>query len=341
MLQIFWMRDHNIPNAITDSERGSHLASYLRADAAEDGLNFLTPEVYLLALRELVLLSESDAAVDIDRLVANSLSSQPLVVNVLGPLALDLKLASRVFRQILPHFVRSVEKVTFEHSPGRRDIRFLNDRSAVDSAVYVITPTGERGIVYVEMKYSEDMSGPAARWRDRYDEALKEVHLYKDPSSPVLRSIPIEQLAREHMLSQLAVDNGVTPRALFVGIGPRLNRRVSAAFMVYANELLPVGDSDRSRVGFRHFTLEALIDAIDVAGDQVTADRLWQRYCNFQRIYDAALNVLAPKLSAEVAANASSAASADVKTNGARKRAAQEGRTNTGSGAAPEGSTHA
>lgn len=55
--------------------------------------------------------------------------------------------------------------------------------------------------------------------------------------------------------------------------------------------------ADWTRVGFRHFTLEAVIDAIDVAGDQETANRLWQRYCNFQRVYDAALAVIAPKTS--------------------------------------------
>jgi hypothetical protein len=295
MLQIFWMRDHGVANAIPSDERSTHLGSYLSPEAAEAGLNFLSPNIHLLALREM-LLREEDAAIDEDRLVANSLSSQPLVFNAFGPLALDVKLATKVFRQLLPDFVQTVERITFEHSPGRRDTRFLADRSAFDAAVYVKTPQGDAAVVYIEMKYSEDMSGPPARWRERYDQALHEVRLYKDPCSPILRSVPIEQLAREHMLGQLAVDNGVTPRAMFIGFGPRLNRRVNAAFMVYANELLPVDESDRSRVAFRHFTLEAFVDAIDVAGDQDTADRLWQRYCNFQRIYDAVLSVLAPKL---------------------------------------------
>src|SRR6202012_276228 len=67
MLQIFWMRDNNISNAISDGERDTHLGSYLSADAAEAGLNFLTPELHLLALRELLLLREEDAAVDEDR----------------------------------------------------------------------------------------------------------------------------------------------------------------------------------------------------------------------------------------------------------------------------------
>ena len=94
----------------------------------------------------------------------------------------------------------------------------------------------------------------------------------------------------------------IVPRAMFIAIGPRLNRRVQAAFRVYANELLPIDGTDPTRVAFQHFTLEAFIDAIDVAGDQDTADRLWQRYCNFQRIYDAALNVLAPETSIRKAA---------------------------------------
>jgi hypothetical protein len=292
MLQILWMRDRGIPNAI-DGEPNSHLGSYLRADAAEAGQNFLTPSVHFLALREM-LLREENAAIDEDRLIANSLSSMPLVFNAFGPMAIDVKLATKIFRQLIPHFAHSVESIAFEHSPGRRDDRFLADRSAFDVAVHVKTPEGDAGIVYVEVKYTEDMAGPAARWRDRYDEALKEVRLYKNPDSPILRSAPIEQLMREHALAQLAVDNGVVPRAMFIAIGPRLNRRANAAFVVYANELLPLDETDQTRVAFQHFTLEALIDAIDVAGDQTTADALWQRYCNFQRVYDAALSVLAP-----------------------------------------------
>ena len=321
ILQIFFMRDHGITNAIPHDKPNTHLGSYLSPEAAEAGLNFISPEIHLLALREM-LLREEDAAIDEDRLVANSLSSQPLVFNAFGPLALDVKLAGKVFRQLLPDFVQSVEKVTFEHSPGRRDDRFLADRSAFDVAIHVKTPEGEPGIVYAELKYSEDMTGPPARWRERYDQALKEVRLYQDPESPILRSIPIEQLMREHALAQLSVDNGVTPRAMFIGIGPRLNRRVQAAFVIYANELLPIEETDRSRVAFRHFTLETFIDAIDVAGDQSTADRLWQRYCNFQRIYDAALHVLAPKLNANTVAGSSSGEPAE-RASAARKRVKQ------------------
>ncbi|WP_157790872.1 PGN_0703 family putative restriction endonuclease [Bradyrhizobium elkanii] len=328
LLQILWMRDQDIPNAAVE-ERGAHLGSYLRADAAESGRNFISPQVHLLALREL-LLREEDAAIDEDRLITNTLSSMPLVFNAFGPLALDTKLATAVFRQMLPEFVHSVERIAFEHSPGRRDDRFLADRSAFDVAVHITTPDGEAGIVYAEVKYSEEMTGPVARWRERYDQALKEVRLYKNPDSAILRSPPIEQLMREHMLAQLSVDNGITPRAMFIGIAPRLNRRASAAFRVYANELLPVANDDPTRVRFQHFTLETLIDSIDVAGDRETADQLWKRYCDFQRVYDAALAVIAPKAPCSEPPNSATAKpAADAKSKmrprkaGSRTRRAQ------------------
>jgi hypothetical protein len=342
LLQVLYLSDHGIDTASADGERASHLASHLSADAAEAGLNFHSEKLYLLALKELLLMREEDAAVDEDRLLSNPLSSMPLAVNLFGPFALDTKLGAKVLRQLLPDFVHSVQRVVWEHSPGRKDPRYLSDRTAFDLAIHCATPQGEPGIVYVEVKLSEDLLGPVARWRDRYDEALREVKLYKDPDSPILRSAPIEQLFREHALAQKSVDNGVVPRAMFIAIGPRLNRRVQAAFKVYANELLPVDPADTARVAFRHFTLEAVIDAIDVAGDRDTADRLWQRYCNFQRIYEAALKVLAPKFSSEAAANASRAAiSPGLGADGVQKRIKQQNAADGQPTGAGEAGAHA
>ena len=97
------MRDNDIPNATTDGERGSHLASYLRADAAEEGRNFLNPEIHLLALRELLLLREEDAAVDEDRLLINSVSSMPASLeSAIGPFsACHSSLPAESFQVIL------------------------------------------------------------------------------------------------------------------------------------------------------------------------------------------------------------------------------------------------
>jgi hypothetical protein len=171
------------------------------------------------------------------------------------------------------------------------------------------------------LKYTESLDHATKPWKPRQLEALKEVGLYKDPDNPILRAGPLEQLSREHMTAALAVLNGAVPRACFVGIGPCLNRRVQAAFRVYANELLPIDGADKARVPFQHFTLEAFIDAIDVAGAQETAERLWQRYCNFQRIYDASLSILAPKLGSSTVSSLSNAMSTDAQMVEDRKHA--------------------
>lgn len=293
LLQCLWLKDRAIPTGHHvrgdgDDAITMELHSYLSRDAARAGLNFLSPEIHAFVRREL-LMREEGAAIDEDRLFGNALSSMPLVFNLFGPMALDLNLATAALRQLLPGFVHQVTGFIFEHSPGRRQERFLNDGTAFDVAIQIITPDGEQGTIFVEQKYSEDMTGPAARLRDRYDEASRAVGLFLDPDSQMLRSLALEQLWREHMLAQLAVDQGLIPRAMFIAIGPRLNRRVMAAFRVYENELIGADDQDANRVQFHAFTLESFIDALADAGAGDTARDLWGRYADFERVYHLSL----------------------------------------------------
>jgi hypothetical protein len=295
LLQCLWLRDHDIPTASSGAvgsvDGPAAFGNILSPDAAYAGRNFLTSAIHRLALQEW-LMCEEDAAIDDERLFGNALSSMPLVFNMFGPMALNLKLATAVFRELLPGFVRSVERIQFEHSPGRRDERFLADRSAFDLAVQVITPSGEPGTIFIEAKFSEGMEGPAARMRDRYNDASKQVRLYDNPDSLILRATPIEQIWREHMLSQLAVDNGVTPRAIFLAIGPKLNRRVQGVFRVYQGELIDPDRQDTDRVPFIPMTLETVIEAIATAGATDHAQVLWDRYCDFDRVYRLSLQQL-------------------------------------------------
>lgn len=304
LLQCLWLKDRGIPTGhhvrgYGDDAVTMELHSYLSPDAARAGLNFLSPEIHAFVRREL-LMREEGAAIDEDRLFGNALSSMPLAFNLFGPMALDLNLASAALRQLLPGFVHQVTGIIFEHSPGRRQDRFLNDGTAFDLAIRVITPEGEEGAIFVEVKYSEDMAGPAARLRDRYDEASRAVGLFVDPGSPMLRSLALEQLWREHMLAQLTVDQGLTPRAMFIAIGPRLNRRVMAACRVYENELIDAGDQDANRVPFKAFTLESFIDALAEAGAGGIARDLWSRYADFDRVYHLSLGEYLEKPSSHI-----------------------------------------
>lgn len=293
LLQSLWLKDQGIPTGHHVRGEGDdaitiELHSNLSREAARAGQNLLSPEIHAFVRREL-LMREEGAAIDEDRLFGNALSSMPLAFNLFGPLALDLELASKVFQKLLPDFVHRVTGIKFEHSPGRREERFLHDGTAFDLAVSIVTPDGEPATIFVEVKYSESMEGPAARLRDRYDQVSRSSGLFVDPDGPMLRSLALEQLWREHMLAQLIVDQDITPRAMFIAIGPRLNRRVMAAFRVYENELIDAGHQEANRVPFQAFTLEAIIDTLtSIAPD--LGRTLWQRYCDFERVYDVALS---------------------------------------------------
>jgi PD-(D/E)XK nuclease superfamily len=282
--QALWLKSRNIATAAdAHPDTDGFLGSILSADAARAGQNFLSADIHQLAVREW-LFCEPDAAIDPVRLFSNSLSSMPLCLNLLGPMALNLDLATAVFRLLFPDFVDSVQRVLFEHAPSgrdRTDARWLADRSAFDFAAHVTTPDGEPGVIYGETKLSENMAaGPAARMRDRYGQASKQVRLYRDPDSATLRSVAIEQLWREHMLAQLAVDNSVTPRSLFTAVAPQLNRNAQVAFKIYQAELLDADQREPDRVAFVPLTLETFIEAIAQAGACELAQALWGRYCD-------------------------------------------------------------
>ncbi|TYO67400.1 hypothetical protein FXV83_05310 [Bradyrhizobium hipponense] len=293
-LQYLWLTDHGIPTGIHVQGTGEDavtmdIGSCLSAEAAEAGKNFLSPAIHGLVRHELIM-REEGAMIDEDRLFRNALSSMPLVFNLFGPMVIDLRLATAVFRALLPDFVNTVESIRFEHSPGRHDDRFLSDGTAVDVAMSIITPDGEVATIFVEVKYSEDMTGPAARLRPRYDDASRQVGLFKDPDSQLLRSLALEQLWREHMIAQLAVNHGNTSRALFITIAPKLNRRANAAFRVYRSELRDAEEGRADHVGFQSLDLEEVIKALATTDASEMARKLWARYCDFERVYRLALD---------------------------------------------------
>lgn len=294
LLQYLWLTDHGIPTGIHVQGTGEDavtmdIGSCLSAEAAGAGKNFLSPAIHGLVRHELIM-REEGAMIDEDRLFRNALSSMPLVFNLFGPMSIDLRLATAMFRALLPDFVNAVESIRFEHSPGRHEDRFLSDGTAVDVAMAVITPEGEEATVFVELKYTEAFFGPAARLRPRYDEASRQVGLFKDPDSQLLRSLALEQLWREHMIAQLAVNHGITSRALFITIAPRLNRRANAAFRVYRSELMDAEGCRADQVGFRSLDLEAVIKAMGQADASEMAHKLWARYCDFDRVYRLAMD---------------------------------------------------
>lgn len=259
-----------------EGDRRRQLGSYLGDDAGDK--NFISPEVARLAHVE-VAYREPDALIEISRLFKNMLSSMPATFNLLGPLALNQKLASSMGRRLFPDLVKKVNGILFETSPARRDARFTNCRTSHDAVLQTTTREGSKGFVAFETKFVEGMNEQPARLRPRWDELSQTSNLFLDPDHPALRQAPLQQLWREHMLAYTMMANGLYSTGRFVLLAPALNTAVQDAAAQYRAHLRPDGS-----IPFDVITFEQFIATMKKAGDAETADKLFDRYCNWEPI---------------------------------------------------------
>jgi hypothetical protein len=282
LLQALWREEKGLPIGVYRTVKGKirKLGSRLDAKSAKEGNNFLSPEIAKLAFRESVY-REIGAMIEQERLWKNLLSSQPLCFNLFGGLKLDYDKANKFFRHLFPEYLESVEGIYFEHSPGRGNPAFTDDNTAFDVFVTCKTIDGEKGFIAIEVKYSESMAEPLASLRPRYDELSKLIGVYNDPDDSALRTNPLQQLWREHMLSRSMIENGLYSFGRFIVIYPRLNNQCAAAVKTYQTHLV----SDSPQVsGFQVITLDDFVRTFRDIGDQETADALYGRYLDFARI---------------------------------------------------------
>ncbi|NOY94456.1 MAG: hypothetical protein GXP55_25040, partial [Deltaproteobacteria bacterium] len=131
LLQALWREDQGLP---IGEHRGLPQGSRLAMPRPEQRLEaYVTPNIRELVKREVVAGDKSAGKLyGRPRIFENLLSSQPLCFNLFGELAVDLDLASAVFRRLLPARVASVEAIEFEWSPGRGDPKYTDDNSAFD-----------------------------------------------------------------------------------------------------------------------------------------------------------------------------------------------------------------
>ncbi|WP_300973511.1 hypothetical protein [Sphingomonas sp. LHG3406-1] len=283
LLQALWRESQQLPIGTYTAPDGSQrrIGSLLAGTAADAGRNFLSPEIAHLVRRE-VAYQERGALIDQRRLYGNLLSSQPLCFNALAPLRLNPTLAAKVIRSLIPAIdLARVLHVWFEHSPGRDRDDLTGDRSAFDAAFVYERSDGEKGLIAVEMKYSEGPGQASSELSERYDELAVASDLYKNPMSAVLRTGSCEQLFREHLLTHAARYRGDYAEARFVLIAPRQNHLLQQGAQLYASHLVEPGPET---VQFLNVELEQLVEAIGWAGELDFAYALHDRYLNFWKI---------------------------------------------------------
>lgn len=278
LLQSLWREDRDLPigSYIGDDGKRHKLGSRTTDAAGKEGANFLTPEIAHIARRE-VAYREVGAMVNHDRLATNLLSSEPLTFNLLAPLGIVEDRATAVLTELLPAFSGVPTKLLYEHSPGRGNPKFTADYSAFDAMFRYSTFFGTRGFVAIEIKYSETMREPVPKMRPRYDELSESTGLFLDHAAEALRTNPLQQAWRLHMLAQSMIDAGLYDEGFFVTIAPRLNTQVRQGFEAYERHLREPQDG---KVRFVNLALEDVIEATRLT-DKRHADALHRRYCDF------------------------------------------------------------
>ncbi|MEP7055785.1 MAG: hypothetical protein ABI912_11105 [Actinomycetota bacterium] len=241
---------------------GQSLASRLEL---EDGRppalrNYMTEAAKSQVLAAVAAAPASGALLSRPRLWVDLLSSQPLCFNAFGDLAVDLALATRVLRRVLPDDVETVEQVAFEYSPGRSDYaRYTGSRSAFDIFV-VATGRRGRGFLGIEVKYAENMS--VSRAEDRGHRLLAEAtDVFRLERLDELERPPLQQLWLDHLLAlrMVQVDPDQWRWGKFITLYPTGNIRCDRIVTRYRECIRD--ESTFSIVTLEHFTEALLAEA--------------------------------------------------------------------------------
>jgi hypothetical protein len=292
LLQALWREERGWPMGTLDTPVGPlPLGSRLRDDYARAGANFLSRKVAERVRLELAY-RRPGALYDERRVWANLLASQPLAFNLLVPLQLDPGLATAFFRRLLPDLgLDTVLEIGFEHTPGRRDPRFLGDGTALDALVTYRTPQGRRGFIALELKYAEPAPAGGPATTPYLDELALTSGLYADPLDPALCAGGLRQLRREHLLAWLLCREGYD-EGCFVLLAPGLNDGWITAGRTYEQRLAPAG----ATVPFRLVALEEAVAAVPGGGEP--AAFLEDRYLAFGKVHQLVLGADLPPLPA-------------------------------------------
>lgn len=246
--------------------------------AKETLANFLTDGVKKVVRKEVLDPDRSrNKLFGQPRIFNDLLSSQPLCFNLFGELALDIEFAAEVFMNLTSGHVARVERIEFEHSPGRGDVRYTADNSAFDVYVEYVSQDEKNGFLGIEVKYHEDLRGTASAHKVRYEEVASEMGCFHDEAITKLKKAPLQQIWRDHLLAGALKMEGGFDHGQFVFLYPKNNAACSRGVAAYRKCL--VNDDT-----FIVWTLEEMVAAIRQSRDTAWVDAFHDRYLAFDKV---------------------------------------------------------
>ncbi len=258
--------------------RGKKRGNFLPMPWAKETLsNYLSDTIRQVVQDEVINNPDDDKLYGEPRIFNNLLSSQPLCFNLFAELKVDLHLASEIFRALLPERIKEIIKIEFEFSPGRRNERYIGDRSAFDVYAEFVGNKGEKGFVGIEVKYHENLKDKPSQLKERYLEVAREMNCFKDDCFKILQESPLEQIWRDHLLAGSILQADGFDDGFFVFLYPKGNIHCSRAIKDYRNCLT-------NSKTFEYWVIEDVAKAIKENTSMQWIDELIDRYLNFQKL---------------------------------------------------------
>lgn len=277
VLQSLWRRSMGFDIGQHQGPSGSRpMGSRLPMPWAQETLsNFLTETVRDVVRSEVLDSGKSQGKFFAKpRIFDDLLSSQSLCFNLFGELTQDLNLASKAIADLSGGRFTEVTGIEFELSPGRRDARYLNDRSAFDVFVRCRNAAGDSCFIGIEVKYHENLIGTASEHKSRYDEVAGLMDCFEDDRLPLMKS-PLQQIWRDHLLAGITRIQDGYGDGLFITLYPQGNTHVSGALAIYAAQL-------KRDDSFAGWTLERFIEALRRSSRAAWIDSFADRYLRFE-----------------------------------------------------------
>ena len=207
--QATWREKRHYPIGTQPYKGGpSYVGSRLNLLFAEEkGENFLS-ENLRTAVRHRLSYHEKHEMIREARLWADLLSSMPLCFNLFGDLypvgqgPSPDRAANAVARWWSDAPAGDVS-LLFEHSPGRLDPLYLNNRSAFDAAFDITRNDGSHGLIGIETKYHEHPKRepiPRVEKLTRYTEVTERSNAFVSDWRDYILGTHLQQIWLDHLL---------------------------------------------------------------------------------------------------------------------------------------------
>jgi hypothetical protein len=215
------------------------------------GLNFLSDRIHA-AMQHRVNAPEEHETLDRTRLELDLLSSMPMCFNLFGECFDDRDRSDAAWAGLWPDAPRGASRIRFEWSPGRRDERYLGDRTAFDAAFVTTTDLGA-AVIGIETKYHEHALAEPRATRQRYFEVAAASGVFRPGWESEILGTPLQQLWRDHLLVLSMLQTGEYRWGRYVLVYPAENVSFATAARQYRAVLL-------DDTTFEARTLESMLD---------------------------------------------------------------------------------